>query len=333
MFVWIGVYWYTFYVFVCVCICACLYMQIHKLGWNFAVIIDVRCRLISVIHWDTCWLLCETTTGNMFEALSLLRSAPENFEGFVWCYTVTNLQWRTVWLWSFFQLASLLLDQFTYLGRMVTADAKSDQEIKRRIGIAKMASKKMERVLESKSVTIATRLRLLKCYVWSTLLWRMDHQQDYGSSHTGSRNVVSTPNDEDFMAGQDIKRWSATPSQHHQTVNADNHLQANPFRWRCYEKSQAGILDADWENRGQKSTGSPTFDISRLIGTIYWHKPLYLITKLQKRWEQYCGCRQCQDSGMTVGLIDWIDHCFWFCSVLWHFLQCFGTAHIATTAC
>jgi len=86
---------------VCVCICACLYMQIHKLEWNFAVIIDVRCRLISVIHWDTCWLLCETTTGSMFEALSLLRSAPENFEGFVWCYTVTNLHWRTVWLWFF----------------------------------------------------------------------------------------------------------------------------------------------------------------------------------------------------------------------------------------
>ena len=63
------------------------------------------------------------------------------------------------------------LDQFTYRGSMVTADAKSDQEIKRRIGIAKTVYKKMEQVLHSKTVTIATRLRLLKCYVWSTLLY------------------------------------------------------------------------------------------------------------------------------------------------------------------
>jgi len=63
------------------------------------------------------------------------------------------------------------MDQFTYLGSVVTTDAKSDQEIKRRIGIAKTAYKKMTRVLESKSVTTATRLRLLKCYVWSMLLY------------------------------------------------------------------------------------------------------------------------------------------------------------------
>ena len=33
-----------------------------------------------------------------------------------------------------------------------------------------------------------------------------------------------------------------------------------------------GIHDADWENKGQKSAGSPTFEMARLPGTIYWHK-------------------------------------------------------------
>jgi len=140
----------------------------------------------------------------------------------------------------------------------------------------------------------------------------MDHQLDYGSSPTGSRNVVSMPNDEDFMGGQDIKRWSATPSQHHLTINADNHRQATPFCWTCYKKRKAGILDADWENRGQKSTGSPTFDISRLVGTIYWHKntgPYHKVAKTTR--EQRCGCHQRQDSGMTLGL-DWIG---WQCAL------------------
>ena len=40
-------------------------------------------------------------------------------------------------------------------------DGKLDQEMKRRIGIAKEDGTG----LESKSVTIATRLQLLKCYV------------------------------------------------------------------------------------------------------------------------------------------------------------------------
>jgi len=146
----------------------------------------------------------------------------------------------------------------------------------------------------------------LRCYTAvkhgpSTRLWKL--------AHTGSRNVVSTPNDEDFMDGQGIKRWSATRSQHHHTINADNHHQANPFCWTCHKKRKAGILDAGWENRGQKSTGSPTFDISRLVGTIYTGiKPPDPITKLQKRQENdVCGCRQRQDSGITLGL-DWILH-------------------------
>ena len=56
---------------------------------------------------------------------------------------------------------------------MVTSDGKSDTEIKRRIGIAKTVYmyKKMERLLTSRNVDLGTRIRLLKCYFWSTLLY------------------------------------------------------------------------------------------------------------------------------------------------------------------
>jgi len=57
------------------------------------------------------------------------------------------------------------------LGSMVTSDGKSDTEIKRRIGIAKTMYKKMERLLTSRKVDLGTRIRLLKCYVWSTSLY------------------------------------------------------------------------------------------------------------------------------------------------------------------
>ena len=61
--------------------------------------------------------------------------------------------------------------EFQYLGSWVTSDGKSDKEIKRRIGMAKTAYKKMEKVLASRSIKLATRLRLLKCYIWSVLLY------------------------------------------------------------------------------------------------------------------------------------------------------------------
>ena len=61
--------------------------------------------------------------------------------------------------------------EFQYLGSWVISDGKSDKEIRHRIGMAKTAYRKMERVLASHSIKFATKLRLLKCYVWSVLLY------------------------------------------------------------------------------------------------------------------------------------------------------------------
>jgi len=58
------------------------------------------------------------------------------------------------------------VDRFTYLGSMLTADGKPDEEIKRRIGIAKTAYMKMECVLSSRSLVLATRRRLLKWFTY-----------------------------------------------------------------------------------------------------------------------------------------------------------------------
>ena len=61
--------------------------------------------------------------------------------------------------------------EFQYLGSWVTSDGKPDKEIRHRIGMAKTAYRKMERVSASHSIKLATKLRLLKCYVWSVLLY------------------------------------------------------------------------------------------------------------------------------------------------------------------
>lgn len=74
------------------------------------------------------------------------------------------------------------VDNFKYLGSVVTSDSKSEKDIKMRIGTAKAAFRKMEKVLCARTMKMATRLRLLKCYVWSVML--------YGSeSWTISKNM------------------------------------------------------------------------------------------------------------------------------------------------
>ena len=63
------------------------------------------------------------------------------------------------------------VDQFTYLGSVITADARCDTEIKKRIGIAKTAFRKMSSMLTNRRISIDTRKRAVKTYVWSTLLY------------------------------------------------------------------------------------------------------------------------------------------------------------------
>ena len=59
-----------------------------------------------------------------------------------------------------------------YLGHMAIENGKSEAEIKRRIDIARTAFTSMSKMLTSRRISVDTRLRLSKCYVWSnTALW------------------------------------------------------------------------------------------------------------------------------------------------------------------
>ena len=62
------------------------------------------------------------------------------------------------------------VDKMVYLGYMATEDGKCDKEIKRRIGIARTAFESMATILTSRNISIELRLRIAKCYIWSTLL-------------------------------------------------------------------------------------------------------------------------------------------------------------------
>ena len=62
-------------------------------------------------------------------------------------------------------------EKMAYLGHIITETGKSDTEIKRRIATAKSAFTSLYKVLTSREVSLDTRMRLSKCYIWLTLLY------------------------------------------------------------------------------------------------------------------------------------------------------------------
>jgi len=54
---------------------------------------------------------------------------------------------------------------------MITTDGKCDQEIRKRIGLAKAAFEKLGSILKNNRVSMNTRLRVLNCYVLSILTY------------------------------------------------------------------------------------------------------------------------------------------------------------------
>ena len=61
--------------------------------------------------------------------------------------------------------------KFRYLGYMITSDGRCTAEIKRRIGMAKDSFNKMKPVLTNRNISMSTKIKVLKAYVWSTLLY------------------------------------------------------------------------------------------------------------------------------------------------------------------
>lgn len=62
------------------------------------------------------------------------------------------------------------VQNFRYLRSEITADSRWHTEIIKRIALAKNTVRKMSPILTNNNTTLQTRSRVLKYYVWSTLL-------------------------------------------------------------------------------------------------------------------------------------------------------------------
>ena len=63
------------------------------------------------------------------------------------------------------------VNTFNYLGSMLTSDGRCEKEIRRRIGMAKTSFNQMSAIFKDRKLSIKLKVRLLKCYIWSVLLY------------------------------------------------------------------------------------------------------------------------------------------------------------------
>ena len=63
------------------------------------------------------------------------------------------------------------VQNFKYLGQTISDDGKCDVEITKRIEIARAAFNSLKGALLSSNISLNTKKRIIKCYVWSTLLY------------------------------------------------------------------------------------------------------------------------------------------------------------------
>ena len=61
------------------------------------------------------------------------------------------------------------VDRMVYLGYLATGDGKCDKKL--RIGIARTAFESIAKILTSGNISIDLRSRIVKCYIWSTLVY------------------------------------------------------------------------------------------------------------------------------------------------------------------
>lgn len=75
------------------------------------------------------------------------------------------------------------VDQFDYLGSLITFEGRCGDEIRRRIILSKNAYNKIKNLVTNSKISIELRKRFIKCYVWSVLLygcetWTMGKEEE-----------------------------------------------------------------------------------------------------------------------------------------------------------
>ncbi|GFN73541.1 endonuclease-reverse transcriptase [Plakobranchus ocellatus] len=94
--------------------------------------------------------------------------------------------------------------KFKYLGYLITSDGRCTSEINKTIAMAKDAFQKMKLILANRNISMKTKIRVMKTYVWSVLFlygsecWTINKKIERKIVRN-SKDAVYQRNDEDII--------------------------------------------------------------------------------------------------------------------------------------
>ena len=130
------------------------------------------------------------------------------------------------------------VSSFRYLGSLVSEDGKCDAEIRSRIAMGKARFGQMRRILTSMSLSSEVRLRLLKSYIWSGMLYGCESWtiiKEMRRRLEAAEVWFIQKNAENPMDGKDNKPGCDTDRRHKKRTNNCHKKKTARVPWACVE--------------------------------------------------------------------------------------------------
>ena len=161
-------------------------------------------------------------------------------------------------------------NQFDYLGSLVTSDCRCDKEIRRRIVLAKKAFIEKKNILADKKLNIKLRTRLLKCYVWSVLLYGCE-SWTISSSCRKKLEAAEMWCYRRMMRMSWVKRVSNEQILEMVGTESDDHQKKTAkVCWTCGEKRRAGKVGARRKDQREKTKRKKEIELHGGTGIGCW---------------------------------------------------------------
>jgi hypothetical protein len=188
------------------------------------------------------------------------------------------------------------VESFNYLGSLLTSDGRCIKEVKRRIGIAKSTFNSMKKVLTSREISMKVRIRVLKCYVWSTLFYGCESwvltkelMKKLEATEMWFLRRMQRISWKEKITNEEVKRRAQyTPHLLHTVTKRQLSFFGHVMRKEEFEHLvTTGFID------GKKARGRPRQTFLTYLQKITNIAPLELLklTREKDRWKEVCNCR------------------------------------------
>ena len=128
-------------------------------------------------------------------------------------------------------------DNYTYLGQTITSNGKCNDEILKRIEIARGAFNSMLKSITARHISMKTRKRILKACVVDAFIrmWNVDNNHQKYDKIAIVWNVGISEDDENTLEGKQNKWRSPNTGRRTALHNFNNKEKKNYLRWSHYQ--------------------------------------------------------------------------------------------------